>query len=209
LRVISHRGYWLQPDERNSVEAFKRSFALGFGTETDIRDLDGELVVSHDPPRVGALSFELLLKLVEPKSLPLALNVKADGLAPQLAAAMQASGSTNWFVFDMSIPDTRSHLAAGNPVYLRVSEYEELGPLGHRAAGIWFDAFEHDTWRLPRLAGLLAEGRPVSIVSPELHRRDHIAFWTELRDANLGPSNLLTLCTDFPEAAREFFEVTQ
>ena len=50
MEILSHRGYWKTVTEKNTIIAFKRSFNLGFGTETDIRDLNGNLVISHDMP---------------------------------------------------------------------------------------------------------------------------------------------------------------
>ena len=50
MKILSHRGYWNNLTEKNSKSAFRRSFQLGFGTETDVRDLNGELVISHDMP---------------------------------------------------------------------------------------------------------------------------------------------------------------
>ncbi len=55
MNVISHRGLWAEAEESNTIAAFQRSFLAGYGTEIDVRDLDGTLVVSHDPPRLGAL----------------------------------------------------------------------------------------------------------------------------------------------------------
>ena len=46
--ILSHRGYWKDVNEKNQQVSFERSFSLGFGTETDIRDYKGELVISHD-----------------------------------------------------------------------------------------------------------------------------------------------------------------
>lgn len=43
MQVLSHRGYWKHPNEKNLPIAFKRSFERGFGTETDLRDLQGSL----------------------------------------------------------------------------------------------------------------------------------------------------------------------
>ena len=67
IEVISHRGYWKTPEERNAPVAFERSFSLGFGTETDVRDCvrDGvsELVISHDIPRGGEFAFADMLRL--------------------------------------------------------------------------------------------------------------------------------------------------
>ena len=61
MKILSHRGYWKAPIEKNTREAFVRSFALGFGTETDIRDYMGELVISHDIPRGGEINFDAFL----------------------------------------------------------------------------------------------------------------------------------------------------
>ena len=48
--VLSHRGYWKTPAEKNTAAAFRRSFDLGFGTETDVRDRGGELVIATTRP---------------------------------------------------------------------------------------------------------------------------------------------------------------
>lgn len=48
MEIISHRGYWKCKNEKNTKIAFNRSFNMGYGIETDIRDFRGELVISHD-----------------------------------------------------------------------------------------------------------------------------------------------------------------
>jgi len=48
MKVLSHRGYWKSDCEKNSESAFRRSFQLGFGTETDLRDLNGEMISPED-----------------------------------------------------------------------------------------------------------------------------------------------------------------
>ena len=53
--ILAHRGVWQNPVEKNSAAALRRALENGFGVETDIRDLDGQLVISHDPPRAGAM----------------------------------------------------------------------------------------------------------------------------------------------------------
>ena len=50
IQIISHRGFWKNDEEKNTLEAFQKSFSNGFGIETDIRDLDGRIVISHDVP---------------------------------------------------------------------------------------------------------------------------------------------------------------
>lgn len=202
IEVISHRGYWLQPEERNTELAFRRSFDLGFGTETDIRDHDGELVISHDPPRGAQMPLRTFLSLLAPiqtRRLRLALNIKADGLARKLAEEMRGCPHP-WFVFDMSLPDTREQLRAGNPTFARMSEFEPFPDrLAGQLKGVWLDAFE-DTWYTAGdIQALLSRGLEVCIVSPELHGRDPHHLWHML--APLAERSGLTLCTDQPEHA--------
>lgn len=205
MEVLSHRGYWLAPGEKNTVAAFQRSFALGYGTETDVRDHCGELVISHDPPRGGEITLAQLLTLAGKAQPALALNIKADGLAAMVAAEMARNNYTNWFVFDMSIPDTRMQLAASNPTYIRVSEIEQAPPFLDVATGVWLDAFESDEWRIEALARMLQQGLKVCVVSPELHRRAHLPFWRQLKASGLHASVKVSLCTDLPEEATAFF----
>ena len=204
MDVLSHRGYWTAASEKNTPAAFERSFALGFGTETDVRDRDGRLVISHDMPGADALAYEAYLDcLARQATRPLlqAINIKADGLASALSRAMKDVDHP-WFVFDMSLPDTLHQLRAGNPVYLRMSEYETVpAALEQRIKGVWLDAFERTWYGVDTIAALLERGLAVCVVSPELHKRDdHVALWTALRALREHPA--LSLCTDLPEQAR-------
>jgi glycerophosphoryl diester phosphodiesterase len=208
MRILSHRGFWLSPAEKNTPEAFARSFVSGFGTETDLRDLDGTLVIAHDPPRQGALMAEAVLKqhrAVDP-SLPLALNIKADGLQRMVADLLERLGVPDAFVFDMSVPDMLGWFTAGVPVFTRMSDVEPEPLMADRAAGVWLDAFHSDWWDAGTVDRLLDQGLGVCVVSPDLHRRDHRPAWDKLAVVvERASSDRLMLCTDFPQKAREFF----
>lgn len=207
MRILSHRGYWKSPAEKNSIEAFERSFSMGFGTETDFRDLDGTLVIAHDPPRAGALAAAEMLAMLarHDPALPLAVNIKADGLQAMLAPALQAGGLRDAFVFDMSVPDTLHWLRAGIPVFVRHSDVEPEPVLYAQAAGIWLDAFHGDWWGEDVARRHLDAGKRVCIVSPELHGRDHRALWDRLAAGDLAAGPALMLCTDLPEEAGRLF----
>ena len=69
--ILSHRGYWKKPDEKNLEVAFRRSFDLGYGTETDIRDCAGKILISHDMPKGDEMTFEHFLGLVASRPCPL------------------------------------------------------------------------------------------------------------------------------------------
>src|SRR4051812_46923208 len=101
--IISHRGYWKTPTEKNSIQAFERSFALRFGTETDFRDCGGRLVIAHDLPSLNALSADAVFQLLanHDRRLPLAINIKADGLQGLIRQALDRNGIENYFLFDM------------------------------------------------------------------------------------------------------------
>ncbi|MBA3672972.1 MAG: hypothetical protein H0W68_13255 [Gemmatimonadaceae bacterium] len=207
MQLISHRGFWRERAEQNTMPAFARSFAGGFGIETDIRDLDGTLVISHDPPRRGALPFSELLALHqrEGQGVTLALNVKADGLQPAIAEAVAAAGVTKWFAFDMSVPDMRPYLAFGTPVFTRHSEVERDPAYYQQSTGVWLDAFEDEWFDEAVVDAHLASGKQLCLVSPELHRRPHLPFWDRLAAWPAASSSHLMLCTDFPDVAQRAF----
>lgn len=205
--IISHRGYWLMPEEKNTAAAFSRSFDLMLGTETDVRDHCGDLVIAHDMPTGAEMTLTDFLGLIN-QPIPLALNIKADGLASLLKAQLRNYDTRHWFVFDMSIPDMRAHLACGNPVYARISEIEPEPVYYTGVRGIWLDAFHEDGWQLARIPSLLDDGKRVCLVSPELHRREHLAFWRALREQPYNNHPDLMLCTDFPEQAQQFFGIS-
>jgi hypothetical protein len=65
------------------------------------------------------------------------------------------------------------------------------------------DCFERDWIDEGAVRRRLAAGKAVCVVSPELHGRPHQAAWAALRGV-AGEANVM-LCTDFPEAARDYF----
>jgi glycerophosphoryl diester phosphodiesterase len=199
LRIISHRGFWREPAEKNAPAAFARTLEAGFGTETDVRDLAGELVVAHDPPRGGEMAWRDLLAMFEGSGLPLAVNVKADGLAPLLQQAF-AGSDTPWFAFDMSGPETVRYARAGLPFYTRHSDVEPEPILYREAQGVWLDDFAGG-WITPdAVARHLDAGKAVCVVSPELHGRAPQALWAALE--RFSGEAAVTLCTDRPDEAK-------
>jgi len=205
--VLSHRGWWIGRPEQNRDVAFRRSFEAGFGIETDLRDRDGSIVISHDMAGADAMPLPQFLDLAEREGsrLTLALNVKADGLQSSLAVALKDRAIADWFVFDMSVPDTLGYRRLGMPFFTRESEVEPDPPLYADAAGVWMDQFFGDWIEPDHIARHLDAGKRVALVSPELHGRDHRAFWDRLARSSLGRDDAVMLCTDFPDRARGCF----
>lgn len=209
MEVLSHRGYWKTPQEKNQRVAFERSFDLGFGTETDVRDHCGRLVIAHDMPTGDEMSLADMLDILGERDLPLALNIKADGLGPALQAEMvRRPHLTRWFTFDMSGPELIRQHRDGLPAFTRLSDHEPFPILGDQVRGVWLDAFDGDWFAPADIRAILDRGQTVCLVSPELHGREPDGVWDRLAKAGLHDTSLM-VCTDRPEDLRAQLETTQ
>lgn len=208
--ILAHRGLWKTFTETNSMHAIEVALEQGFGIETDVRDLSGELVISHDPPKSDC-TFDLhsLLRLLLRlgASSRIALNIKSDGLSAPIKQIIdnQLSNRSNCYVFDMSVPDTLSYKAASMPFYVRMSEYETKSTLLEAADGVWVDNFTDNFDQILCAEETLCLRKRVGFVSPELHGRPYLPAWKKIKDAGLHLNSLFELCTDYPEAAFEYF----
>lgn len=209
MKIISHRGYWLSASEKNTPTAFERSFRHGFGTETDVRDSLGRLVISHDMPSGKEQLFDEFLISAESikRPLTLALNIKADGLADSLTKQLADYPLLDCFVFDMAVPDMRQYLNAGVPVFTRMSEVERNPAFLDQTAGVWLDAFDAEWYDNTIIQNLIGMDKRVCIVSPELHGRPHQNHWSQL--SAWGGTDQVILCTDKPEEALAYFQGAQ
>lgn len=208
MKILSHRGWWKTPEEKNTPAAFDRSFSSGYGTETDFRDCLERLVISHDPAPHDALpadDFFAMHRAINP-TLPLALNIKADGLQAMILAQVQAHDIQNYFVFDMAIPDALGYVRHGMRVFTRQSELEPEPAFYDEAVGVWLDAFYGEWHDDATLARHLDAGKQVCIVSPELHKREHRHLWDRLHAGPASSHPGVMLCTDFPDEARKVFD---
>jgi hypothetical protein len=205
IRLLAHRGMWALPEERNSRTALASSFTSGFGVETDVRDGAAGLVISHDPPAGGEPAASELVTWARGHGLPVAVNVKADGLSAQVAALF-AGSDVDWFAFDMSVPETLRYAAAGLPYLTRHSDVEPEPVLYAGAAGVWLDAFHSDWFGPDEVRRHLDAGKRVAVVSPELHGRPPERQWDWLAGFESGPDEDLMICTDHPLRLGELLE---
>jgi hypothetical protein len=207
--IISHRGLWKKEKEKNTEVAFRESLSHGFGIETDIRANNGKLVISHDIANDECMTFENFLAIYKSYNheLPLALNIKEDGLCEELEDILDIFKISNYFVFDMSIPDTIGYMVKKLNFYSRQSEYEIVPAFYDKADGVWMDEF-HEHWIEKRnIIEHIEKSKKICIVSPELHGRNFLREWEEYRDIEreLNSFNLM-ICTDHPTRAKEFFD---
>lgn len=206
--VLSHRGYWKETDEKNLPISFERSFSLGFGTETDIRDYKGKLVISHDIADEKCINVKEMFEIYKKydNALPIALNVKADGLQVKLKELLEEYKITNYFVFDMSVPDGLGYLKQNIKAFTRESEYEKIPSFYDESCGIWLDEFQGHWITKEVIEKHIKNNKQICIVSPDLHKREYKKEWQHYKDIEkeLSIDNLM-ICTDYPEEAKEFF----
>ena len=213
MRICAHRGWWMKASEKNTLVAFRRALDAGFGFETDIRDFNGQLVISHDISDADCPLLEEVLRLVTLRdvSQPIALNIKADGLQVLLGDILRQFQLADVFVFDMSVPDALVYLtqrdATDRPLYkvfTRFSEYEPQPAFLQQADGVWLDGLKDLRLTSARIEHFAAR-KAVCVVSPELHGRDHLDAWETCKRA---PSFMARgiLCTDYPAKAEDYFK---
>ena len=198
--VIAHRGYWKTEKEKNIKIAFERAFDNGFGVETDLRDIKGEIVISHNMPQGGETSFEELLKLLDGRDLTLALNIKADGMADEIKRLLDKYNISNYFTFDMSIPEMVYQHKTGLKVFTGLSDIIPNPILLDKAEGVWLDCFNSDWFGEKEVKEILNQGKKVCIVSPDLHKREYKNVWERYKNVS-G----IMICTDYPKEAEVYF----
>lgn len=209
MQIIAHRGFWLSPMEKNTSIAFTRALENGFGIETDFRDFNGGLVISHDLPKGDAMSIREFINLyaATPNDGLMALNIKADGLGSLVKKMAQDLGLLNYFAFDMSVPDMRRYFSEGIPTFTRLSEYEQTPAFLDKSAGVWLDAFEGEWYDIQVINNLIKKNKQIAIVSSELHGRPRNNLWAFLKANQLHKNSFISICTDFPLEAKEYFNV--
>lgn len=205
VKIIAHRGYWKTESEKNTMVALERAIDYGYGFETDLRDYGGKLVISHNPPKGNEITVESVFEMYSQKqsNVPLALNIKADGLQEMLAELLVKYNINNYFFFDMSVCDTLPYISQHLKIASRCSEYERDMPFYKNSTTVWVDFFIDDSLVIPEVERILKDGKIACVVSPELHGRDYSNVWNQLK--GIKKSNLY-LCTDYPEEADKFFK---
>lgn len=200
MEILSHRGFWKTKNEQNTKIAFERAFQNSFGVETDIRDCGNNLVISHDIPDGSEMTIEEFFTIYNSFKSDsfLALNIKADGLQEKLHDLIIKFHIKNYFVFDMSVPDSIGYLNKNFNFFTRQSEFNELN-LYDKAQGVWMDCFESDWIEKPDIIPHINNGKKVCVVSPELHKRSYDLIWKKYIKFDLINNQNFMICTDYPD----------
>ncbi len=206
MKILAHRGLWKEVGEKNSIDAMKRAFEHGFGIETDVRDYEEKLVVSHNVATKDCYLFEEVLKVYRETECiaPLAINIKADGIQKLLQSDLDKFDIQSGFVFDMSIPEQVVYHSENFEVFTRMSDFETSPVLLERSCGVWMDEWESSWINAAVITEMLDKGKKISVISPEIHGRDKTGLWKEL-EKFIGEDRVM-LCTDVPLEAEDYFK---
>ena len=199
----------MDPEEKNSTLAIERGILNFDGIETDIRDVHKNLAVSHDMPEGRVIFFEKILSDCCDTEKVFAINIKADGLSDSLKRLLEVYNIKNYFTFDMSIPEMVVYRDRGLKFYTSISDICTHPILIESASGIWLDSFEFLWYSENELLKIIDFNLPICVVSEELHGRDHLSQWSLLSRIEQKSNFELSICTDYPSQARDYFNVNQ
>lgn len=211
MQILAHRGLWETKSEQNSLNSLKMAFDNGFGVETDIRDYENNLIISHDIPTNNPVYFEDLLKIYTQHplrdSIYLALNIKSDGIQRMLKNILEKYDIKKYFVFDMSTPEMVQSRKLQLSFYTRQSDIESP-VLYNESSGVWLDDFSGKWFPDEILKKHLEIKKNIAIVSEELHGRPCEEKWEYYKSffiSNPAKNQFIFLCTDRPYEANTFF----
>ena len=206
MKIIAHRGFWKTEAEKNTKKAIERAIENGFGFETDFRDCGGQVLISHNPPKGDEILAEEVFQIYKAAGSkePLALNIKADGLQDMMAELLHKYDVTSYFFFDMSVCDTVIYIEKKLQIASRLSEFEKEMPFYRYSSVVWIDYFNSDGPTIQKVSETLKDGKIACVVSPELHKRDHLLMWEQLK--SFMNEQKFYLCTDFPDKANDYFK---
>ena len=139
MKLLAHRGMWDERISKNSPDALHRALESGYGFESDLRDYEGKLVISHNiADKQCWEATRIFAWLQEFKdAYCFAINIKADGLLPLLIPTLREYKITDYFTFDMSVPQMLEYRESGVRYFTRQSEIEPTPVLYEDAAGVW------------------------------------------------------------------------
>lgn len=208
MKIIAHRGLWNSDIPKNSLKALVGAIENKYGIETDVRDFKGKVVVSHDMPIDNFLLLKSIEKKLMQSEMPVALNIKSDGLANNIKELISRGVLKDYFAFDMSLPQMVEYAKENINFFTHISDVMMVPPLIKESSckGIWVDCFYSLWYDKEKIKELLKFDKILCFVSEELHGRENLIQWKILKDfkSECKQCNIY-LCTDFPEKAKEYF----
>ena len=210
--IIAHRGWWSHQSEQNTQSAIVGALERGYSVEIDLRDHQGELVISHDVPTKPTLTWQALCQalMITKTDGAIFINIKSDGLCRLLPKDLCHTMTHKLYFFDGAIPDLIHYVRSGLPYLARLSDYEPIACLAEQAQGLWIDTLGDQEPSVDQIKVNCQSHHCLCWVSSELHGQEPLLQWQQLRQAyidGLYRGHDCYLCTDLPQAAHTFFNL--
>lgn len=149
--------------ELNSVDS-------SLGVEIDVRSGPSGLYLAHDPFVEGESLTHWLSRFHHQL---LIVNVKEDGLEPEVTSLLRTHSVKNYFFLDQAMPTLiKRGLAGIRDSAIRFSEYESIETvikLANLSSWVWIDFFHSPKLDVGLIQVLKNLQLKVCLVSPELH----------------------------------------
>lgn len=191
MKLIAHRCNTAAIFQPGTVDAI----------EFDVRDNDGQLIVSHDPYTIGA-RLEHFLRVGN--GCFFIVNIKSAGIeADVLASLKDCAPNSEFFLLDCTVPAMVSLAKSGEKRFaVRYSEVEPLESVlvwEGKAEWVWVDCFTKYPLTKEVADLLQSKGFKLCLVSPELQGRpQEIEQYVEsLRAQGIRPDAVCTKYTHF------------
>lgn len=154
----------------NTISKLK-NVPTSYGVEIDVRSYNSKLILSHDPFIKGE-TLEKWLKFY--KHSFLIINIKEEGLEPEIIKKLNKFNLKNYFFLDQSFPFIIKYSNLLNKKSaIRFSDYECFETVlssKRKVSWIWVDFFDNFPLNLKNINRLKNTKLKICLVSPELHK---------------------------------------
>lgn len=163
MKLIAHRCNTLAVFSANNLDAI----------EFDVRDSNGQLIVTHDPYKDGPL-LDTFLKAGN--GCFFIVNVKSAGIESDVLQSLKDNApNSEFFLLDCTVPAMVSLVNSGETRFaVRYSEMEPLESVlvwEGKAEWVWVDCFSQYILTKETVTLLKERGFKLCLVSPELQGR--------------------------------------
>jgi len=178
-----------------------------YGVELDLRDYQENLILEHDPFKLGE-SFSQYLDAYNHDTM--ILNIKSERIEHKILELLKEKGTVkDYFFLDSSYPMIRELIRLGeHKIAVRYSEYEPIEyamSLAKQVDWVWVDCF-NDLPLDDESYNRLKEHFKICIVSPELqkHSLDLIESFVQ----KIGDFEIDAVCTKRPDLWEKHLNVS-
>ncbi len=156
----------------NTIKELQK-IPVNYGIEVDIRNLENELILAHDP---FDSSYELFKNfLIFYKHKFIILNIKTEGIELEVLKLIKKYNITNYFFLDCSMSIINKLINFNeNNIAIRFSDLESIETVlkfTNKIKYVWIDSFESLSLNYSIFQKIKKSNFIICLVSPELQNQ--------------------------------------